>query len=177
MKRPRRRLELGFINISAVSWLRYENLTRSCCSRGQRDLIQHNMRFFCSSFFFRLFFFFCVAAKSPTFYTDIRILVLHVNHNHVHVVCIPLPPPPPPPNTHKLHTYHAYCKHIKVTALSFCTVRKTNAQSFQASLHLCTNYKRALIGWSGGVKMLGKLSVPGRPTNLDNSRGKDLLRL
>ena len=24
-------------------------------------------------------------------------------------------------------------------------------------------------GWSGGAKMLGKLSVPGRPTNLDNS--------
>ena len=27
-------------------------------------------------------------------------------------------------------------------------------------------------GWSGGAKVLGKLSVPGRPTNLDNSRGK-----
>ena len=25
-------------------------------------------------------------------------------------------------------------------------------------------------GWSGGVKVLDKLSVPGRPTNLDNSR-------
>ena len=25
-------------------------------------------------------------------------------------------------------------------------------------------------GWSGGAKVLGKLSVPGRPTNLDNSR-------
>ena len=24
-------------------------------------------------------------------------------------------------------------------------------------------------GWSGGVMVLGKLSVPGRPTNLDNS--------
>ena len=170
MELPRRRLELGFINISALSWLRYENLIKSCCSRGQRDLIQHNMRFFCSSFFLDIFFFFCVAAKSPTFYTDIRILVLYVNHNHV--VCIP-----PPPPTHKLHTYHTYCKHKKVTVLFFCTIRKTNAQSFQASLHLCTNYKRALIGWSGGVKTLGKLSVPGRPTNLDNSRGKDLLRL
>ena len=25
-------------------------------------------------------------------------------------------------------------------------------------------------GWSGGAMVLGKLSVPGRPTNLDNSR-------
>ena len=25
-------------------------------------------------------------------------------------------------------------------------------------------------GWSGGAKVLDKLSVPGRPTNLDNSR-------
>ena len=25
-------------------------------------------------------------------------------------------------------------------------------------------------GWSGGAMKLGKLSVPGRPTNLDNSR-------
>ena len=27
-----------------------------------------------------------------------------------------------------------------------------------------------LRGWSGGAKVLRKLSVPGRPTNLDNSR-------
>ena len=27
-------------------------------------------------------------------------------------------------------------------------------------------------GWSGGAKVLGKLSVPGRPTNLDNSRAR-----
>ena len=27
-------------------------------------------------------------------------------------------------------------------------------------------------GWSGGAKVLGKLSVPGCPTNLDNSRAK-----
>ena len=27
-------------------------------------------------------------------------------------------------------------------------------------------------GWSGGAKVLGKLSVPGRPTILDNSRAK-----
>ena len=29
-------------------------------------------------------------------------------------------------------------------------------------------------GWSGGAMVLGKLPVPGRPTNLDN---KGLLRL
>ena len=27
-------------------------------------------------------------------------------------------------------------------------------------------------GWSGGAKVLDKLSVPGRPTNLDNSRAR-----
>ena len=27
-------------------------------------------------------------------------------------------------------------------------------------------------GWSGGVKVLGKLPVPGRPTNLDHSRAR-----
>ena len=27
-------------------------------------------------------------------------------------------------------------------------------------------------GWSGGAMVLGKLSVPRRPTNLDNSRAK-----
>ena len=27
-------------------------------------------------------------------------------------------------------------------------------------------------GWSGGAKVLGKLSVLGRPTNLDNSRAR-----
>ena len=27
-------------------------------------------------------------------------------------------------------------------------------------------------GWSGGANVLGKLSVPGRPTNLDNSRAR-----
>ena len=30
-------------------------------------------------------------------------------------------------------------------------------------------------GWSGGAVVLGKLPVLGRPTNLDNSRGKGLL--
>ena len=27
-------------------------------------------------------------------------------------------------------------------------------------------------GWSGGAKVLGKLSVPGRPTRLDDSRAR-----
>ena len=27
-------------------------------------------------------------------------------------------------------------------------------------------------GWSGGAKVLGKLSVPGRPTHLDFSRAR-----
>ena len=29
-----------------------------------------------------------------------------------------------------------------------------------------------LRGWSGGAKVLGKLSVPGRPTSLDDSRAR-----
>ena len=29
-----------------------------------------------------------------------------------------------------------------------------------------------LVGWSGGAKVLGKLSVPGRPTILDYSRAR-----
>ena len=28
------------------------------------------------------------------------------------------------------------------------------------------------LGWSGGAKVLGKLSVPGRPTNLDYRRAR-----
>ena len=31
--------------------------------------------------------------------------------------------------------------------------------------------------WSGGAMVLGKLQVPGRPSNLDYSRGMGLLRL
>ena len=30
----------------------------------------------------------------------------------------------------------------------------------------------AFILWSGGAMVLGKLSAPGRPTNLDNSRAR-----
>ena len=34
----------------------------------------------------------------------------------------------------------------------------------------------ALGRWSGGAKVLDKFSAPGRPTNLDNSRGFSLSR-
>ena len=30
--------------------------------------------------------------------------------------------------------------------------------------------KPSRVGWSGGAMVLGELSVPGRPTNFDNSR-------
>ena len=30
-----------------------------------------------------------------------------------------------------------------------------------------TKLPKATLGWSGGAMMLGKLPVPGRPTNLD----------
>ena len=33
-------------------------------------------------------------------------------------------------------------------------------------------HTRTKRGWSGGSKVLGKLSVPGRPTFLDNSRAR-----
>ena len=29
-----------------------------------------------------------------------------------------------------------------------------------------------LVGWSGGAKVLGQFSVPGRPTNLDDYRAR-----
>ena len=36
------------------------------------------------------------------------------------------------------------------------------------------HYRGVLLiwGWSGGAMVLGKLSVPGRPTNLDESRAR-----
>ena len=34
------------------------------------------------------------------------------------------------------------------------------------------NESPVVRGWSGGAMVLGKLSVPSRPTNLDNSRAK-----
>ena len=44
-----------------------------------------------------------------------------------------------------------------------CTFRGSNSASFII----------ASRGWSGGAKVLGKLSVPGRPTSLDDSRARD----
>ena len=41
---------------------------------------------------------------------------------------------------------------------------------YTACHYICTFYTN--LGWSGGAKVLGKLSVPGRPTNLDHSRAK-----
>ena len=38
-----------------------------------------------------------------------------------------------------------------------------------AAKNIATGYVH-FRGWSGGAMVLGKLSVPGRSTNLDNSR-------
>ena len=38
----------------------------------------------------------------------------------------------------------------------------------EVSYKICTIPR----GWSGGAKVLGKLPVPGRPTNLENSRAR-----
>ena len=32
--------------------------------------------------------------------------------------------------------------------------------------------EKGVVGWSGGAMVLGKLPVPGRPTNLDYSRAR-----
>ena len=168
MKLPRRRLELGFINISVLSWLCFGNLKQKLLLWRQRDLIQHIMSFCCFIFGF---FFLAKLQNVLRFTRTYGFLVL----NHNHVICIPSPLFT---HTHT-HTHtqrESLLRAQKVPALFFCTVGQPNAQSFQASLHLCTNYKRA-CGWSGEAKMLGKLSVPGRPTNLDNNRAKGLLRL
>ena len=37
-------------------------------------------------------------------------------------------------------------------------------------IDLKCNYMIEILGWSGGAMVLGKLSVPGLPTNLDHSR-------
>ena len=39
------------------------------------------------------------------------------------------------------------------------------------------NVSLSIRGRSGAAKVLGQLSVPGRPTNLDNSRARAYLRL
>ena len=39
-----------------------------------------------------------------------------------------------------------------------------------SGLKFCAIYFYLRLGWSGGAMVLGKLPVPGRPTNLDYSR-------
>ena len=125
------------------------------------------MRFFCSSFL-DIFFFFCVAAKSPPFYTAIRILGL----NHNHVICIT--------STHihtdKRHTlYHAYCKH-KMLRPYFSV--QFDSRTLKIFRHLCTSVPT--INGHGGSRVERRCWVncqSRRPTNLDNSMGKGLLRL
>ena len=39
-------------------------------------------------------------------------------------------------------------------------------------LHAKHHFYKLVGGWSGGVKVLGKLSVLGRPTSLDDSRAR-----
>ena len=41
--------------------------------------------------------------------------------------------------------------------------------NFRINVYFCFKINS---GWSGGAKVLGKLSVPGRPTSLDNSRAR-----
>ena len=43
--------------------------------------------------------------------------------------------------------------------------------------YACPNSEPKQKRWSGGAMVMGKLPVPGRPTYLDKSRGKGLLRL
>ena len=38
--------------------------------------------------------------------------------------------------------------------------------------NICVPFSRKVRGWSGGAMVLGKLPVPGRPTNLDYSRAR-----
>ena len=47
--------------------------------------------------------------------------------------------------------------------------RKQRAQLLSCC---CLVVLRPRGGWSGGAKVLGKLSVPGRPTSLDDSRAR-----
>ena len=37
---------------------------------------------------------------------------------------------------------------------------------------IAVDFHTSMRGWSGGAKVLGKLSVPGRPTSLDDSRAR-----
>ena len=41
---------------------------------------------------------------------------------------------------------------------------------FKQNKQLSKSFYLLFWGWSGGAKVLGKLSVPGRPASLDDSR-------
>ena len=60
------------------------------------------------------------------------------------------------------------CTLLDVAA--FCNKKKIYLKRQQPHSHLCT-YKNS-AGWSGGAMVLGKLPVPGRPTNFDYSRAR-----
>ena len=38
--------------------------------------------------------------------------------------------------------------------------------------YIFCHFSKGRLGWSGGAMVLGKLPVPGRPTNLDKSRAR-----
>ena len=50
--------------------------------------------------------------------------------------------------------------------------RNLQAVAFSMTLHRVITLCSAFSGWSGGAMVLGKLPVPGRPTNLDRSRAR-----
>ena len=58
---------------------------------------------------------------------------------------------------------------LKVKVMLFWYQRHTKVYS---SFLVLTIYNVCDEGWSGGAKVLGKLPVPGRPTNLDYSRAR-----
>ena len=72
MKLPRRRLELGFINISVLSWLCFWEFKAKVVALEAKgfDTTHYELLLF----YFRIVF--GVAAKCPPFYTDIRIFSL-----------------------------------------------------------------------------------------------------
>ena len=56
----------------------------------------------------------------------------------------------------------------------FSSSADEKSSSFQSQLYYrdTLGSSTKLRGWSGGAKVLGKLSVPGRPTSLDDSRAR-----
>ena len=59
---------------------------------------------------------------------------------------------------------------LRALALSY--ERTTARQQIVFSCFRMPYFIRSYLGWSGGAMVLGKLPVPGRPTNLDNSRAR-----